>query len=29
MIDYSEFIKNLNIVVEKVMHELDLEFKIN
>jgi len=26
MADYPEFIKNVNIVVEKVMHELELEF---
>jgi len=29
MADYSEFIKNVNIVVEKVMHELELEFGTN
>jgi hypothetical protein len=29
MADYSEFIKNVNIVVEKVIHELELEFGTN
>jgi hypothetical protein len=29
MADYSEFIKNVNIVVEKVMHELEVEFGDN
>jgi hypothetical protein len=29
MADYSEFIKNVNIVIEKVMYELELEFETN
>jgi hypothetical protein len=29
MADYAEFIKNVNIVVEKVMRELELEFGTN
>jgi hypothetical protein len=29
MADYPEFIKNVNIVVEKVIHELELEFGTN
>jgi hypothetical protein len=29
MADYCEFIKNVNIVVEKVIHELELEFSTN
>jgi hypothetical protein len=29
MADYSKFIKNVNIVVEKVIHELELEFGTN
>jgi hypothetical protein len=29
MADYAEFIKNVNIVVEKVIHELELEFGTN
>jgi hypothetical protein len=29
MADYCEFIKNVNIVVEKIIHELELEFSTN
>jgi hypothetical protein len=29
MADYAEFIKNVNVVVEKVIHELELEFGTN
>jgi hypothetical protein len=29
MADYSEFIRNVNIVIEKVMHELEFEFGTN
>jgi hypothetical protein len=28
MSDYSQFIKNVSVVVEKVIHELELEFEI-
>ena len=29
MADYSEFIKNVDIVVKRVMHERELEFGTN